>query len=283
MSTPKRHHYVPQFYLRRFADRSGRLWVWERDTDRTFQAAPPSLAAENSFYRLDLYADQDPVAMERQFAEIEYDVARITGQWIEGIRAGEPAEKLPVPAPNRESFSLFLALQFLRTSDAREILSAHAAEAGEGELSAVDKRVLHTEALWHQGLVDDCANEIESAIWLFGRNLTDVPFITSDNPVAFRTNDNSMWRKVGVFGGQAYAVYPLAPDIVLYCYPRVEPWLEVEFLDCCISPVTFTAEMVESDNTGQAFTASRFVFSPVDDFEGVRAFAKTVGTDRFAP
>jgi hypothetical protein len=283
MSTPKLHHYVPQFYLRRFVDDSGRLGVWERGTDRTFQAAPKSLAAERSFYHLDLYSDQDPVAMEKQFAQVEYDVARITGQWIEWVRAGEPGEQLPVPTPNRETFSLFLALQFLRTADVREILSAIGGPGEEGGLSPVEKRVLHTEALWDQGLVGDLADYIESAIWMFGRNDTEVSFVTSDNPVAFRSPDHSIWLKVGLLGEKAYAVYPLAPDIVIYCYPRVEPWSAIEFLDCCISPVTFTEEMVESDNTGQAFMASRFVFSRDADFDQVRAFAKTIGTDRFAP
>ena len=44
MSSPELHHYVPQFYLRRFLDASGRLWAWDRDKDRVFQTTPKSMA-----------------------------------------------------------------------------------------------------------------------------------------------------------------------------------------------------------------------------------------------
>lgn len=280
---PKLHHYVPQFYLRRFVDDTGRLWAWDRDVDRAFQATPRSVAAERDFYHLDLYADQDPVAMEKQFAGIEYNAARITDQWVEWIRKGVPLEQLPVPEVNREILALFLSLQFMRTRDFREILSSLSRLGGGPELDDAEKRVLHTEMLWNEKIVGEYVNYIESATWVFARNETGVPFLTSDNPVAFRTPDHSRWLKVALFEKKTYAVYPLAPDAIMYCYPREETWRNIEQLDCCISPVTMTEEMVESDNTGQAFTASRFVLSRTDDFDAVRAFAKTIGTDEFAP
>lgn len=283
MSAPKLHHYVPQFYLRRFLDDSGRAWIWERDSDRVFQATPGSIAAERHFYFLDLYVEEDPVAMEKQFSELESEVAKITSQWIEWVRAGEPFERLPIPEVNRRLFSQFLALQFMRTPDFRDILALGARNEGGTNLDAVDKRILHTHALWHEGLVGEYTNYIESAIWLFGRNDTDVSFVTSDNPVAFRKPDHSMWLKTAIFGTECYAVYPLAPDIMMFCHPRAEPWLKIEALDATISPVSFSPEMIQSENTGQAFMASRFVISPENDFDDLRAFAKTIGTDEFAP
>jgi hypothetical protein len=49
-----------------------------------------------------------------------------------------------------------------------------------------------------------------------------------------------------------------------------------------LSPVAFTAEMVENENTAQVFTATRFVISPQDQFAEARVFAKTIGTDVYA-
>jgi len=283
MGRPELHHYVPRFYLSRFLDDSGRLWAWDRDQDRIFQTTPKSIAAERSFYYLDLYADLDPQAMEKQFAHLESEVSRITGQWLEWVRAGGPLQRLAIPKTNRRIVSQFLGLQFLRTADFRDILSTKISIEDGTELSPVEKRVLHTGALWDEGLVGEFTNYLESAIWIFGQNNTSTTFITSDNPVAFRTPDNSMWLKVGLFGTETYAVHPLAPDIVMYCYPRVEPWLKTEALDCCISPVKFDQEMVESENTGQVFMASRFAISRENNFEQARAFAKTIGTDQYAP
>lgn len=282
MSNPTLQHYVPQFYLRRFRDRSDRLWVWDRDRDRVFASSPRSVAAERSFYYLDEYEDHDPLAMERQFASLEHEVARITDQWIDWIRAGTLGMPVPIPEPNRGIVSLFLGLQFLRTADARDVLTAFASAEGATPTSARDRRSLHTEALWNDDLVGAFKERIESAIWAFGRNDTDTPFVTSDNPVAFRTSDNAMWLKAAVFSPGTYVVHPLAPDIVMYCYPREEPWSKAASLDSTVSPFTFTTEMVESENTGQVFMASRFVISNSNDFAAERAFAQTIGTDVYA-
>jgi len=50
MKPPKLHHYVPQFYLRRFTDASGQLSLWDRDRDRVFRTRPNGVAAEINFY-----------------------------------------------------------------------------------------------------------------------------------------------------------------------------------------------------------------------------------------
>ena len=125
MNAPKLHHYVPQFYLRRFTDASGQLWLWDRDRDRVFRTRPDGVAAENNFYwHEDLAAfGHDPLAMEKQFSQLEGEVAQITGQWMEWLRDMKPMEKVEVPDINRELVSLYIALQFLRTADARDTLA----------------------------------------------------------------------------------------------------------------------------------------------------------------
>lgn len=288
MSDPKLHHYVPQFYLRRFVDDEGRLWVWDRDRDRIFPSGPRSVAAETSFYFLDEIAEQghDPLTMERQLADLERDVAMITGQWLERIRVGDLGDPIEVPPVNREIVSLFIGLQFFRTENARSVLTSFAESTGYVPASDEERRARHTEMLWQEdGPVRMVFDRLERSAWVFGRNNTGTPFTTSDNPVAFRTGDNRMWLKTAFMGGGTYVVYPLAPDVVLYCHPDEDPWREnaIARFDCTISPVTFTDELVESENMAHVFMASRFVFSnrPVFDLE--REFAKTVGTDTFAP
>ena len=188
----------------------------------------------------------------------------------------------PIPDVNRDLVSLFLSLQFLRTADTRDVLSRLGSSLGESILDRPQRRLLHVEALWDDKLVADFSDRIRSSIWMFGRNGTDTPFVTSDNPVAFRTADNAQWLKVGMLGGGTYVVYPLAPDSIMYCYPREDPWLKLTTFDTCVSPVTFTPAMVHSENSGQVFMASRFVISQTDDFSDAREFARTIGTDVYA-
>ena len=281
MGEAKLHHYVPQFYLRRFTGKSGRLWLWDRDRDRTFSAGPKKVAAEKHFYRLTELVEHghDPLTMEKQFSDLEGQVALITGQWLDWLRQMEPREKIEVPEANRELVSLYLALQFLRTADSRETLAAVVENSEERDpISAEEKRHLHTDMLWNDKLFQGLADRLRDATWLFGRNATETPFVTSDNPVAFRTGDNSMRLKVGLYSAGTYVVFPLAPDIVMYCHPKEPPWEELAQFDLCLSPIVFTDGMVESENSGQVFMASRFVVSCRRNFVHERAFAETIGT-----
>jgi hypothetical protein len=251
-----------------------------------FSTGPNSVAAENKFYWHEELAKvgHDPLVMEKQFSELEGEVARITGQWLEWIPSMKPMEKVEVPDINRELVSLYVALQFLRTADARNVLADFAEqEVYSSPVLPAEKRLLHLDMLWNDSIRTPLAERIRDATWLFGYNTTKTPFITSDNPVAFRTGDNAMWLKMGVYSDGIYSVFPVAPNIVMYCYPKESPLKNIRRLDCCLSPASFTEEMVESENAGQVFMASRFVISARDGFDREREFAKSIRTDLYKP
>jgi hypothetical protein len=223
---------------------------------------------------------RDPLVMEKQLSDLEGEVAKITNQWLDWFRIMSPTEKIEVPDVNRDLVSQYAAMQFIRTADSGDILAAFAKQSGGGkELSAADKQQLHLEMIWTSGIFPELAKRIKSATWIFGRGATSIPFVSSDNPVAFRTGDHSMWLKVGIYSEGTYSVFPLAPDVVMYCHPREARWERLAVLDCCLSPVSFTEEMVDSENATQVFMASRFVISRRDDFQREREFARTIGTD----
>jgi hypothetical protein len=284
MPKPKLHHYVPQFYLRRFSDSLGRLWVWDRDQDRSFQARPDGVAAESHFYYLDDLAERgdDPLAMEKYLSAVEGLGARITGQWLAAVRQRRPRESIEISFEDRNDAAIFIATQYLRTADARWILSACAGvHDGDRHLTLREQRHLHASVLWGDEIFQWIAQKIYDSIWLFARNHTATPFLTSDNPILFRAGDNSMWLKTTLDMPGTYMVYPLAPDVVMYAHPKQPPFQKLDHLDGTISPVTFSEEMADSENTGQAFAASRFVIGCRKQFKSVREFTKTIGTDRY--
>jgi hypothetical protein len=283
VSDPKLHHYVPQFHLRRFADPRGKVWVWDKTRDRTFRAAPTNIAAEQQFYRLIDFEGlgHDPLTMEKQFSDLEGEVAKITDQWLEWLPAMAPAETVPIPEVNREIVSLHLALQYLRTSDTRDILAALARSDGVDEVSVEERRRLHLELLWDQPTVQRLTASFSQATWVFAVNSTDTPYQTSDNPIAFRTADRRRWVRMGAGARDAYATFPLSPTVMMSAFPQDPPFDALTRFADCRSPVPVSAEMVESDNTGQVFMATRFVVSPRDDFAAAKAFAPTIGTDNY--
>lgn len=219
--------------------------------------------------------------MEKQLADLEGEVALITTQWLGWLRSIPRGEKIPIPRINRKIVSNFIALQFLRTADTRDTLAALIEDDTGIPLSPMKRRVAHTELIWDDAVLGKLASRIRRSSWIFARNETATPFITSDNPVAFRTGDNARWRKAGVYEAQTYVVFPLAPDLMMYCHPREGRHKALRPFDRTLSPVVFSDEMVEAENSGQVFMASRFVISCRADFSFERAFASTIGTDTY--
>jgi hypothetical protein len=234
MTEPKRHHYVPQFYLKRFADARGRLWVWDKLKNVIFQSNPKNVAAENNFYWMQELADagHDPNTLEKQLSGLEANVSLITDQWLYWFSDLELGKKIDIPEINREEVALFIAVQWLRTSDQREIIGAL------GNINPTDSKELarrHTDVMWDAGIIGIIQDRIKNSVWIFGRNETSEPFITSDNPVAFKTPDNRQWTRVGILAPGVYAVYPLSPEIVMYCHDPVGRYTEIsKFTIVCL-------------------------------------------------
>ena len=281
MSEPKLHHWVPQFYLRRFADPDGRIWAWDRRRDLIFPAGSKQIAGERHFYRMPELAKlgSDPLTMEKQLADLESNAAAITHKWLGCVRDMNPGDRMEIPVEDRETMALFIALQFYRTKDVRELLAAFD-EAGGFITSPTEDGVRrnHMAALWTEDFYRSLVDRIERGAWVFGHNGTATPFMTSDNPVAFRTGDNTKWLRVALDSVGTYTVYPLAPDVLMYSFPDDPIYKNLKKFDGARSPKAFTEEEVKFENAGQAFMASRFVLSPRNDFEDVRAFRATIGT-----
>jgi hypothetical protein len=287
MSIPKLHHYVPRFYLNNFVDSNKQFWVWNKDSENVFKGNPYGVAAENHFYRIPEFVgtETDPLFLERNLAHLEGKVARILKDWFERLDKLSPMEELDIDEETRHTISYFIAVQFFRTAEQRDILTLFAETKGGyvGPISPDEKSNLHAYFLCTSELVFNVTSRIEQSIWMFGRNNSEVPFWTSDNPICFKTGDNKMWLKgPGIMSEGTYAVYPLSPKYVLYCK---EPtfWNGIKIMNNKLSPVEFDSDMVEHENAGQVFSAKRFVISAEDEFSFAREFVKTIGTNIYAP
>jgi hypothetical protein len=78
MSVPRKHHYVPQFYLGGFClpdGPKGRLFVLDKENGKTFPAKLEDVACERDFYRIEAGPDRDPMEVEHFFSKIESGAA----------------------------------------------------------------------------------------------------------------------------------------------------------------------------------------------------------------
>jgi hypothetical protein len=271
VNVPKYQHYVPRFYLARFVDREGFLWVFDKTKRRTFRLRPEGIGGENRFY--------DPPELEQVggarslvenwFGEVESKSQKITECWLRQVKGHSRVE---IPAANRDIMSLFLTLQMLRTSEARTVLQQFAQLLQRsGEISAtydarVDAQSLHGALLGDAELIKQLRTKIADCIWIFAFNDSRQPFYTSDHPALVKSSDHKAWM-LGprVFETGMYIVFPLTPEWILYCKDR-QYWQKVAEFDQAVSPVRFTADMVNHENSGQVGMCSRFVFSNSPDF-----------------
>jgi len=260
--------------------------VWDKISRKVFRTSPNNIAAESHFYRVPEFigSDVDPLFLEKDLANLESSAAGILQTCIALFDTMQPLDQLHMEDDDRWMLSSFIAVQFLRTAEQRDILALFARDSGsyKEEISPEEKINLHAYMLCSSGLVESITQRVFKSIWIFARNRTGTPFWTSDNPVAFKTGNNRMWLKgPGIFSSGSYAVFPLTPQYVLYC-KEPEYWSAIKEMDSCLSPVELSDEMVQHENSGQVFMATRHVISAFNEFSWADEFVTSIGTEIYA-
>lgn len=286
MNQPKLHHYVPRFYLNYFLNVEKKLWVYDKKGGRAFVTVPNRIAAETHFYRLPVIESSpiDPLTIEKNLANLESQASAIISRLIAEVKTLAPTQRVTLSDEERLKISEFLATQYFRTLELRDLTLYLLQNKGivDDSLSEEEQKVIQFIVLSESGLLEEFEESVHNAIWIFAKNTSHIPFITSDHPVCIKSGDNRKWLKgLGILRHGRYLVFPITPNLVLYCK---EPtfWTKLKSYDLCVSPVNLDANMVHHENSGQAFMASRFLISCKNEFEKVKDFLPSIGTHLYA-
>lgn len=107
MTPPRRHHLLPQFYMRSFADEGGKVRIIERASGHEFTTGTVNVFVERDYYTVSSAdAEDDHQLIEGLYAKIEGVAAPV----FEQLRAGE----FPLDGQDRSEFASFMALQVSR-------------------------------------------------------------------------------------------------------------------------------------------------------------------------
>ncbi|WP_331732243.1 DUF4238 domain-containing protein [Streptomyces sp. NBC_00989] len=106
---PKKHHFVPQFLLRRFADPVGRLIVHKVMDQRQYQSTVTNVGHRN--YGHTLYRP----GREPDHTTLEAAMSQIEGDAMSAIRTLDASRSRSVPDEAREALAWLLALQWQRS------------------------------------------------------------------------------------------------------------------------------------------------------------------------
>ena len=266
----KQQHYVPQFYLRRFANSPDRnkIWALDKVAGCVREVGIRNVAGQAEFYGPANAAD----SLEKTLGGRELTYQRAISLLTE---VGSPAS---LSDQTRHDLAEFTAVQYLRTPEVRFQYGDMAAaqyEAATGDtvfLSSLETEKVLRQQLseLHGSILRDEVSGTEiregteaflDLTWTLVRNNTDLAFWSSDNPIGRHNNlrDDS----ARLLGPQARGIQIYVPLDPIYClmmydtktYPERPP-----FLGC--SDVTF----VQFANVIQFMYSTRYVFSNARDF-----------------
>jgi hypothetical protein len=231
---PKRHHFVPRFYLRHFSDHKKRVRMYARGTKRKPEVTSVNNAAvESGFYTIAEETGDESQRVEHLLSIIEGLAKAAIGRILKG--------QFPPDIEDRSNLSLFMALQMLRTPEhrrsyeamvdygqkvmfegwtpdfARERLKEKGIEPTDEAVAEImdlvenpDKYRFVPHQNEHIKIMLNVATKVAPVIaersWLLG-HCRRAAFVTSDHPVVWRSEPNEMSKYMGVGVGNAEEVY----------------------------------------------------------------------------
>ena len=282
MSTPKRHHYVPQKYLSYFSDSANLIHVYDRASNEYRIQQPINTAVKSHYYRVYLKNGEPTDKVEKFIGEIESNawpvIEKISkNQTISHLEKQKLAlyveiQKLRVPEYEMETNELkekLIAktnkLQYQSVDDAQAIINEYESEIPDGETITADElfEFVHSDRCKikiprEHSILDmmnrctDFAEYFMQMNWTFTTCGSSTQFITSDNPSTLTAPDNqSPFRGYGLLTPGAMKIVALTNSVSLYMGDQGEAMFYKQI----------GREWVRQFNYHQAVTSSQYLYS----------------------
>jgi hypothetical protein len=273
MNKVKFQHFVPRFYLANFADSVGQIWTFDKMNSNRFKSRPEKIGGQTYFYDVPELDRQSEAGgnqvIEKFFGPHEGDAAAIIKGWLTSLETG----RITITQEKKYTFSMFLALQHLRTPEHRKyIIQWAAALSGNVGRSSEDFSKEALPYITANSLLSDkmtvaLTETFFNHIWIFQQNKTTIPFYTSDHPLALKPGLSGTWHSgSGVASRGIQIIYPISSSVVLHILER-EHWKRFEAYEGGLSPVEYTEDHVKHDNSGQVAHSTRWVYCRDNDFD----------------
>jgi len=285
----RKHHYVPEFYLRFFSvihagDRNPMLWVYDKEQSNPRKQSPKDTAAINDLYRVSK-PGMASNAVEIAFSKLENAVSPILTRW-QSPRAVPTIDEIVEGA-------YFLALLHLRNPKMAKFVEAVADVVAGEKIKAIARDDTRFDQFWQWYLekesgpppigkeeyrklalevdqrfvlqvdpehatlsplahADAICQELKKMYWCLCSAPKDTDFITSDSPLVVRFRKESGGLAFGGgFGHQAAQVtFPLSPRACLYL-SRTCRW----------KALSVSSTFVKNANRRTVINAERYVFA----------------------
>lgn len=231
----KDHHYIAETYLTAFANADGKVCMYRKDDpQRVIQQRPKELASHKHYFRQPIEGGGfDHNSLENLFSEVEAKWPNIVARFnrkedvndhLEDIFQFLALHRARVPAM-RDAYETLLA-ELVR-SEGRRLDRA-------GQLAPLPRQLEHLGDIWdhiqvaidpHQSIhaMVDVLEGMATVMGMIGiaalHNKTDVPFVTSDNPVIWfdpSVSEADLRPYAIRRGGPVALLFPVSPNVMIY-------------------------------------------------------------------
>lgn len=240
-------HYIPQFYLRNFADKTEKVYVLNRNNNRITHSRIKNIGFQNDIYET-RWKDANPLLgkyvldnqIEKKFGDIEANAATIIKDIIDRAKTDR---EIQLSQYSREVLCEFLALLFLRNPVVfnqlqkdyadidKEIEMVPVMQAVTNLLNdigrgGVDSLLTHSvkTGIFDKTIPGSPAHEeythIESMNWLFWFS-QEGGFCTCDFPLIIDYDDDLIWQRVVLPLSENVACVLFEENFPLICKNRV--------------------------------------------------------------
>jgi hypothetical protein len=266
----RRHHLLPQFYMRAFADERQQATVRERETGRDFTTHTKNIFVETDYYTVTSEeAENDHGLIEGLYAKVEGVAAPI----FEALRR----DNFPLSDQDRSEFASFMALQITRGRLFRDFMERATEQMGKAMLRTAaeappgywERKHAEWEAnpegpeppptmtererrTMREGTGFDIRPSREHVVEMSFASLEEMTFVlfamnwrlvsfrepclfTSEHPISYWREPSPADRMMGIGPATADEVrFPLSPTRALVLVPPTKPGEEAIY-DCNVA------------------------------------------------
>lgn len=150
MAEKVNHHFVPQFYLRGFAEglgRRARIFVFDSDTRKAFKTSVRNVGSKRNFNRIEAEGF-DPNHVEDALSIAESDLAKILSETVES--------RTFLSSEHRESLMYFAGLLAVRTPERR----AHFDGLKKQIIERISHMLFTNEEIWNSQMTKMAADGV---------------------------------------------------------------------------------------------------------------------------
>ncbi len=278
----KKQHYVPQFYLKNFANKNKNgffIYCYDINQNKQYPANIRNIAEEKDFYKIG----------SENFEEFFQNTEELASPIINNLSKTKKIKPLNI-SRNRYKLSFFMSVQYFRTNEMRQDLLENFSKISnhlkkypmntkmEMFNNQIDKKFIkHHQINFINKSSQEMTASLVSKKWIVLKNKTEIEFITSDNPIVLY-NPNGL---LGFACEHIHIFYPINPKLCLCLldpenysnYKEPKKFKNNEIILNIMKTKEHNINSIDEINfinDLQAMNATQHIFSKNDNFDRIK-------------